>query len=71
MLLLDYEESMNNACKVTQLQLELLGETSVADNISYIDNGVVFIGSKVGDSQLIKVGIVLIFYFLVLKKYNF
>lgn len=27
----------------------------MADNITYIDNGVVFIGSKIGDSQLVKV----------------
>ncbi len=30
------------------------GEISIADNITYIDNGVVFVGSKLGDSQLIK-----------------
>ncbi|KFK28706.1 hypothetical protein AALP_AA7G036100 [Arabis alpina] len=40
--------------KVTGLQIELLGETSIASSISYLDNGVVFVGSSYGDSQLIK-----------------
>ena len=31
-----------------------MGDTAIADNLTYIDNGVVFIGSKLGDSQLIK-----------------
>ncbi|KAL6561924.1 DNA damage-binding protein 1a [Orobanche gracilis] len=38
--------------KVTGLKIELLGETSVASSISYLDNGVVFVGSSYGDSQL-------------------
>ncbi|KAL0699191.1 hypothetical protein Bca4012_055313 [Brassica carinata] len=40
--------------KVTGLKMELLGETSIASTISYLDNAVVFIGSSYGDSQLIK-----------------
>lgn len=40
--------------KVTGLKIELLGETSIASTISYLDNAVVFIGSSYGDSQLIK-----------------
>jgi len=40
--------------KVLDLKLEVLGETSCASTISYLDSGVVFIGSSFGDSQLIK-----------------
>lgn len=39
---------------VTGVHLEVLGETSIASCISYLDNGVVFVGSTFGDSQLIK-----------------
>ncbi|KAG6793567.1 hypothetical protein POTOM_002781 [Populus tomentosa] len=37
--------------KVTGLKIELLGETSIASTISYLDNAFVFIGSSYGDSQ--------------------
>ncbi|KAL3643734.1 DNA damage-binding protein 1a [Castilleja foliolosa] len=37
--------------KVTGLKIELLGETSIASSISYLDNAVVFVGSSYGDSQ--------------------
>ncbi|KAM0950707.1 putative transcription factor WD40-like family [Dioscorea sansibarensis] len=40
--------------RVTGLKIEELGETSVASTISYLDNGVVYVGSSYGDSQLIK-----------------
>ncbi|GMI95411.1 damaged DNA binding protein 1A [Hibiscus trionum] len=40
--------------KVTGLEIQLLGETSIASTISYLDNAIVFIGSSSGDSQLIK-----------------
>ena len=52
MILID--ESKTNLPKVTDIRFEQLGETAIADNMTYIDNGVVFIGSKLGDSQLIK-----------------
>lgn len=39
---------------VQTAHIEALGETSCASSISYLDNGVVFIGSAFGDSQLIK-----------------
>ncbi len=39
---------------VEKLQLQNLGETSVATCISYLDNGYVYIGSESGDSQLIR-----------------
>ncbi|TMW57264.1 hypothetical protein Poli38472_003189 [Pythium oligandrum] len=44
----------HNGMDVTGLYLEMLGETSVASCLSYLDNGVVFVGSSFGDSQLIK-----------------
>jgi len=40
--------------RVSHLHLEPLGTTSISSTLSYLDNGVVFIGSQVGDSQLIK-----------------
>ncbi|KAF9666475.1 hypothetical protein SADUNF_Sadunf16G0233100 [Salix dunnii] len=43
--------------KVTGLKIELLGETSVASTISYLDNAFVFIGSSYGDSQLVKLNL--------------
>ncbi|KMZ57778.1 DNA damage-binding protein 1 [Zostera marina] len=49
LLVITYERE-----RVTGLKIELLGETSVASTISYLDNAVVFIGSSYGDSQLIK-----------------
>ena len=30
-------------------------QTTIAECITYLDNGVVFIGSRLGDSQLVKV----------------
>ena len=40
--------------EVKELNLELLGETTIPECIVYLDNGVVFVGSRMGDSQLIK-----------------
>lgn len=39
---------------VKRLKVEQLGETSGASCISYLDSGFVFIGSSMGDSQLIR-----------------
>nr|CAD7419835.1 unnamed protein product [Timema poppensis] len=39
---------------VKDLRVELLGEISIPECIRYLDNGVLFIGSRLGDSQLIK-----------------
>eukprot|EP01135_Chromosphaera_perkinsii_P006121 Nk52_evm1s407 gene=Nk52_evmTU1s407 len=36
------------------LKLEELGETSIPSCLAYLDNGVVFVGSMFGDSQLIR-----------------
>ncbi|XP_022762657.1 DNA damage-binding protein 1a-like isoform X2 [Durio zibethinus] len=43
--------------KVAGLKIELLGETSIASTISYLDNAFVYIGSSYGDSQLIKLNL--------------
>ncbi|XP_060203147.1 DNA damage-binding protein 1 isoform X1 [Lycium barbarum] len=43
--------------KVSGLKIELLGETSIASTISYLDNAFVFIGSSYGDSQLVKLNL--------------
>ena len=37
-----------------RLRIEKLGETSQASTLCYLDSGVVFIGSALGDSQLVK-----------------
>jgi len=39
---------------VTGLKLQLLGETSAASTLSYLDNGVVYVGSAAGNSQLVR-----------------
>ena len=39
---------------VKDLKLELLGETTIADCLTYLDNGYVYVGSRLGDSQLIR-----------------
>lgn len=37
---------------MTDLKIDYMGETSIASTISYLDNGVVYIGSQFGDSQV-------------------
>ncbi|XP_065647466.1 DNA damage-binding protein 1 isoform X2 [Hydra vulgaris] len=51
MLFLDYQTKTS---EVKDLKLELLGETSIPHCLTYLDNGVVFIGSCLGDSQIVK-----------------
>ncbi|KAI3937749.1 hypothetical protein MKW92_004607 [Papaver armeniacum] len=43
--------------RVTGLKIELLGETSIASTISYLDNAIVYVGSSFGDSQLVKLNL--------------
>ncbi|ESO97964.1 hypothetical protein LOTGIDRAFT_209160 [Lottia gigantea] len=57
MLLLDREEKMDGNSIVKDIKVELLGETTIAECITYLDNGVVFIGSRLGDSQLVKLNV--------------
>lgn len=40
--------------RIGSIRIELLGETAIPESIVYLDNGVVFIGSYLGDSQLIQ-----------------
>lgn len=54
MLLLEKEEKMDGTFSVKDPKVELLGEISIPESITYLDNGVLFIGSRLGDSQLIK-----------------
>ncbi|GMR48304.1 hypothetical protein PMAYCL1PPCAC_18499, partial [Pristionchus mayeri] len=39
---------------VKDMRLEFLGETSIASSVTYLDNSVVYIGSRHGDCQLIR-----------------
>ena len=50
MLLLDRRDGQDQP----SVKVELLGEISIPECITYLDNGVVFIGSRLGDSQLVK-----------------
>lgn len=40
--------------EVPVLKLDKLGETNIASSICYLDSGIIFIGSSMGDSNLIK-----------------
>jgi DNA damage-binding protein 1 len=42
------------ASQVVGLHLEPLGNSCVADTINYLDRGVVYLGSSVGDSTLVR-----------------
>lgn len=54
MLLLEKEEKMDGTFNVKEPKVELLGEISIPECITYLDNGVVYVGSRLGDSQLVK-----------------
>lgn len=53
MLFLDVETREGSEV-VRDIKVELLGEISTPECITYLDNGVLFIGSRLGDSQLVK-----------------
>lgn len=53
MLFLETEKK-DDTQVIKDLKVELLGEISIPECITYLDNGVLFIGSRLGDSQLIK-----------------
>ncbi|GAB6033172.1 DNA damage-binding protein 1a [Chamberlinius hualienensis] len=57
LLILDKEDRIDNTIVVKDIKVELLGEISIPECITYLDNGVVYIGSRLGDSQLIKLNI--------------
>ncbi|XP_014287545.1 DNA damage-binding protein 1 [Halyomorpha halys] len=54
MLLLEKDEKVDGTESVRDIKVELLGEVSIPECITYLDNGVLFIGSRIGDSQLVK-----------------
>ncbi|XP_014257625.1 DNA damage-binding protein 1 isoform X2 [Cimex lectularius] len=54
MLMLEREEKIDGVPAVKDAKVELLGEVSIPECITYLDNGVLFIGSRIGDSQLVK-----------------
>lgn len=54
MLFLEQEKRPDGTSVIKDLKVELLGEVSIPDCITYLDNGVIFVGSRMGDSQLIK-----------------
>ena len=54
MLFLEQDKKPDGSMVVKDLKVELLGEVSIPECITYLDNGVIFIGSRLGDSQLIK-----------------
>lgn len=53
MLVLDVDTKSPTPC-VKDLKIESLGETTIAECLVYLDNGVLFIGSRFGDSQLVR-----------------
>src|SRR5690606_25447860 len=54
LLLLEHTERSDNRAVVKNLKLEHLGEVTIPECLAYLDNGVVYVGSRLGDSQLIK-----------------
>lgn len=54
MLFLETEVNSQGNLYVKDLKVELLGDISIPECITYLDNGVLFIGSRHGDSQLIR-----------------
>jgi DNA damage-binding protein 1 len=53
-LILLRNDVMGVASDVTGLVLEELGVTSISERLCYLDNGLLFVGSCFGDSQLVK-----------------
>jgi DNA damage-binding protein 1 len=45
---------VHDGTRVHALKMEALGHTSIASSLSYLDNGVVYVGSAYGDSQLVR-----------------
>ncbi|EDS40298.1 conserved hypothetical protein [Culex quinquefasciatus] len=54
MMFLETEENTRGQLTVKDIKVELLGEITIPECITYLDNGVLFIGSRHGDSQLVK-----------------
>ncbi|KAG1672861.1 DNA damage-binding protein 1 [Nymphon striatum] len=58
MLLLEKEEKMDDSVVVKDLKVELLGIVSIPECLTYLDNGVIYVGSRLGDPQLVKLNVV-------------
>lgn len=54
MLFLELESKGEEGDVVKDIKVELLGEIAIPECITYLDNSVLFIGSRLGDSQLVK-----------------
>ncbi|XP_059050799.1 DNA damage-binding protein 1-like [Achroia grisella] len=54
MLLLELQEKIDGVQAVKDLKVELLGEIPIPECMTYLDNGVVFVGSRLGDSALVR-----------------
>ncbi|XP_062536112.1 DNA damage-binding protein 1 [Armigeres subalbatus] len=54
MMFLETEENAKGQLSVKDIKVELLGDITIPECITYLDNGVLFIGSRHGDSQLVK-----------------
>ncbi|KAG8190009.1 hypothetical protein JTE90_000108 [Oedothorax gibbosus] len=57
MLVLEKEEKMDGRVVVRDLKFEFLGEITIPECLTYLDNGVIFVGSRLGDAQLIKLSV--------------
>lgn len=57
MVLIEKEEKMDGTVTVRDIKLEYLGEITIPECLTYLDNGVVYVGSRLGDSQLIKLNV--------------
>ena len=57
MLILEREEKMDGTIGVRDIKIELLGEVSIPECVTYVDHGVVFVGSRFGDSQLVTLNV--------------
>lgn len=45
---------VDSTYKVVSITTDFLGNTAIAETINYLDHGIAYIGSSLGDSQLIK-----------------
>lgn len=54
MLFIETETKPEGNEVVKDLKVDMLGEIATPECITYLDNGVLFIGSRIGDSQLVK-----------------
>lgn len=57
LLLLEQDEDggpSSGRAVVKDVKLELLGEVSIPECLTYLDNGVVYVGSRLGNSQLVR-----------------